>query len=155
MAKKSNLVNWTFCSRRSWQYNSLKCNCAFEAKIWFYTTSRQLWSSANSAQVCHLSTCSFTANVISLTLLQHSGTHSQEKIWLSPSAVSFKSPHKTHHFPTWYRCVCVWWAGCICLTQCVCHGYEFCHCNLFFLKTFRAAVFIYLKSLQPVLSCVN
>ena len=25
----------------------------------------------------------------------------------------------------------------------------------FFLKTFRAAVFIHLKSLQPVLSCVN
>ena len=48
----------------------------------------------------HLSTSSYTVDALSVTPLQHSGTHFQKDVRFSLSVSSFRSALKTHLFPT-------------------------------------------------------
>ena len=73
----------------------------------------------------HLSTLSHTVNALSLTLVQHSGTHFQKTIdFLSRFLLLDQHSRPTFFFHSninWvseYVCVCVWMCLCVCV--CVC-----------------------------------
>ena len=72
-----------------------------EAKVtqWVWVVYRDKHSQCQLYCTFHLSTVSHAVNALSLTLLQHSGTHFQKRSIFS-SFFFFRSALKTHLFPT-------------------------------------------------------